>query len=96
MKPISPIKPGPRPTAEVTYAKHQSEYILLPSWKGVDGTVVTRWALTWKERLQVLFTGNIWLTVLTFNRPLQPVKLEAECPEFVGAYPCVSESGEAA
>ncbi len=81
MKPITPIVPGFNlPTVE--YAKDQPEYLTLPAWRGEDGMVITRWQLSFVERLRVLFGGSIWLTVLTFNKPLQPVKLETECPIF--------------
>jgi hypothetical protein len=43
--------------------------------------VTTRWKLSWKERLQVLFGGCVWLSMLTFNRPLQPAMLYAAPPE---------------
>lgn len=79
MTPVSPVIPGFKIT-ETIFAKDQPEYIPLPAWRGEDGRVVTRWRLTWKERLRILFFGNLWLTVLTFNHPLQPVKLETECP----------------
>lgn len=79
MSPITPVVPGfDLPVTE--FAKDQPEYITLPSWKGPDGMVVTRWQMTWKERLMCLLTGNLWLSVLTFNRPLQPVKLTTVCP----------------
>lgn len=80
MKPICPVIPGGFLIPEVVYAKDQPEYIPLPAWRGEDGKVVTRWKLTWRERLRVLMSGNLWLTILTFNRPLQPVMLHAECP----------------
>jgi hypothetical protein len=38
--------------------------------------------MTWRERLRVLLTGDLWLTLLTFNRPLQTVKIETACPIF--------------
>jgi hypothetical protein len=64
----------------VVFAKDQPEYIPLPAWRGPDGTVVSRWKLSWRERLAVFFGGHLWLTVLTFNHPLQPVKIAASCP----------------
>lgn len=79
MQPITPIIPGFNiPT--VTFAKDQPEYNPLPAWRGDDGMVVTRWRASWGERLKMLLTGDLWLTVLTFNRPLQPVKLQTSCP----------------
>jgi hypothetical protein len=55
-------------------------YLPLHAWRSPEGDVVTRWHLTWRERLRLLFGGTLWLTVLTFNRPLQPVKLDTTCP----------------
>jgi hypothetical protein len=64
---------------EVTYAKDQPPYLPLPVVKLLDdgGMVISRWRLTWIERLRVLFTGDVFLSQLTFNEPLQPVKLTA-------------------
>jgi len=79
MQPITPVVPGFE-LPVTTYAKNQPEYIPLPCFKDDDGTVVTRWKLTWKERIEVFLHGSIWLSILTFDLPLQPVKLEATCP----------------
>jgi hypothetical protein len=79
MKPITPIVPGFN-LPVTKFAENQQEYITLPAWVGPDGMVVTRWSLSWAERLRILFGGSLWLSVLTFNKPLQPVKLTAECP----------------
>jgi hypothetical protein len=49
-------------------------------WKGPNGHRVSRWQLTWKERFQILTGGSIWLSILTFNKPLQPVKMDTTCP----------------
>ena len=79
MKPITPVVPGFNlPVTE--FAKDQPEYITLPSHRSPDGRVVTRWRLTFMERLRILLTGDLWLSLLTFNQPLQPVKLDVECP----------------
>ena len=82
MTPTENIIPGFKlPDDElVIYAKDQPPYIPLPMWKGPDGQRVSRWNLSWRERLQVLLGGSVWLSVLTFDRPLQPVKLETTCP----------------
>ena len=45
-----------------------------------DGTVTTRWKLSFSERFQILFCGTIWLQVLTFNRRFKPVKLMTKEP----------------
>ncbi len=79
MKPVTPVFPG-HALPEVVYAKDQPEYMPLPAYRTHDGMVVTRWKLSVWERLRVLFSGSLWLTILTFNRPLQPIKLDAICP----------------
>ena len=81
MKPISPVLPDLKAT-EVLFAKDQPQYTPLPAYMALDdmGHVITRWNLDWRERLAVLFGGYVWLTVLTFGRPLQPVMLDTACP----------------
>ena len=79
MRPVLPIIQGENlPT--IIYAENQPEYKPLPVFKDSDGAVLSRWKLSWRERLRVLFSGNIYLWVLTFNRPLQPVMLQTEKP----------------
>ena len=69
----------------VTFAKDQPEYIPLPARvdikTGGSGSVVTCWKLSWRERFQVLLQGRFYLTILTFGRALQPVRLTLEKPE---------------
>lgn len=73
----------------VTFAKDQPEYQPLPAFRTEDGQVVSCWRMTFKERLRVLFTGKVWLLLLTYNHPLQPQWLtvfdpfgtKAELPE---------------
>ena len=62
------------------FAEHQPEYIPLPVHKTEDGIVISCWKLTLKERLKVLFCGNIWLSVMTFNHSLQPLDLSVDSP----------------
>ena len=73
MIPVSPIIPG-HETNEVIYAKDQPEYIPLPALRVDKDCILTRWRLTWRERLRVLWTGDLYLYVLTFGKPLQPLK----------------------
>lgn len=82
MTPTDEIIPGfiLPPEELVIYAKDQPEYTPLPVWKGPDGLRVSCWKLTWRERLEVLLIGRLWLSIRTFDHPLQPVKLETVCP----------------
>lgn len=80
MKPVSPIIPGANlPVTE--YAKGQDEYQVLPAWRDTDGTVLSRWHCSWKERLRIFLTGNVYLWQMTFNQPLQPVMMESNPPK---------------
>ena len=81
MKAVSPIVRG-LDLPETVYAKDQPQYDPLPVFKQEDGITLSRWHLTWRERLRVLFKGDVYLWMMTFNHPLQPVLLEVEEPRF--------------
>lgn len=76
MEPMSPILPSHPEMPEVVYAKDQPQYKPLPavhlSYEGGEVTVVTRWRLTWRERIKVLWRGCFWFEQMTFGAPLQP------------------------
>ena len=55
-----------------TYAKHQDEYGNLPAYRTKDGVVISCWKLSFTERVRILFTGQIWLSLWSFNKPLTP------------------------
>ena len=58
----------------VIFAENQPEYMPLPALR-IDtpqGEVVTCWKMTLKERIKVVFTGKIWLSLMSFNKPLTP------------------------
>jgi hypothetical protein len=84
MEPVPPIDHGharPNGWDSAVYAKDQPEYIPLPVIKSAQGHVVSRWKLTWRERMAVLFGRHLWVTMLTFNQPLQPIKLDIGRPD---------------
>lgn len=88
MTPVSPVAHDPETrwgVSEITYAEDQPEYIPLPALRFPDGLVVTRWNLSWKERLHILFGGNIFLGLLTFNNPLQPIQISISVKDIVGS-----------
>ena len=67
----------------IEFAKDQLPYLPLPAWKKPDdekGTVVCCWKASLKERLQILFTGRLYLSLLSFNKPLTPNRIYAENP----------------
>ena len=55
------------------YAKDQPEYLPLPAYKHDNG-VTHCWYLNFMERIKILFTGRLWIQVLNFGKPLQPIK----------------------
>jgi len=80
------MKPIKFKEANFTFAIHRNskplkpEYLPVPAWRGDDGTVVSCWQLNRRERLKLLITGKIWMRVLTFNKPLQPQRLDVDRP----------------
>lgn len=59
-------------------AKEQKEYITLPVHKVKNddyGRVVAVFSMGIWQRLTVLFTGKIYVNMLTFNNPLQPLSI---------------------
>lgn len=44
---------------------------------GVDD-IISCWKLSWKERIQILFTGKMWLGVMSLGHP--PVWLSTDVP----------------
>lgn len=62
------------PEQNVTFAENQFEYLPLPAFKNdsQQGEVVFCMGLSFKERVKILFTGKLWCSLLTFNKPLTP------------------------
>lgn len=52
----------------------------LPFFRTVDNVCVTRWELTWPERLRLLLTGSLWHTVSLANVAFEPFRLYTKCP----------------
>ena len=83
-----PIDPEGIPGRAVIYAKDQPQYRPLPARLqrlevtpsgGGSTAVYTRWRLTLRERLAVLFLGrNIDIEMMTFDSPLQPMQVSVE------------------
>lgn len=69
--------------ANIVFAKDQPEYLPLPAYYNrLDplGTVVSCWQMTWRERLRALWSGRVYISVLTFHHPLQPQHPSVEPP----------------
>ena len=68
------MKPVKFKEQNITFAENQPEYIPLPAFKSStkEGAVVSCWELSLRERLRILFTGKLWVSLMTFNKPLTP------------------------
>jgi hypothetical protein len=80
MKPVSPVIKTVA-LNEVIYAKDSTKYLPLPAFRYDDGTVLMRWKMTFWERVRALFVGDVYVWLLTFNDPLQPINLQVEPPK---------------
>jgi hypothetical protein len=82
MKTLTAIDPDIDFLEPVVYAKNQPEYIPLPTRRTWDGEVVSCWKPNWLARLAILFGGNFYLTMLTFNNPLTPIRVSVDKPKY--------------
>ena len=59
------------------FGANQPEYLPLYAYRHEDneGTVSSCWKLSFRERLRVLITGRMYVSLMTFNTPI--------CPQFV-------------
>lgn len=74
------MKPITFKESNVVYAKDQPEYLQLPAYRNHCGDVICLWKLNILERIKIVFTGKLWLHVLTFNHPLQPLRPTLDFP----------------
>lgn len=72
------MKPIKFEHSNVEYGKNQPQYLPLPAYKDKEGYVTSCWSLSFFERMQVLFTGRVYLTLGTFNEPIQPQRLHLD------------------
>lgn len=68
------MKPIKFKEVNVEFAKNQDEYETLPALKldTNEGEVISCWKLSFFERLKVLITGKVWLSLMSFNKALTP------------------------
>ena len=68
----------------VVYAENQPEYLPLPAMQLQDegGTVITCWELSDDELKEVVKNKKVYLSMMTFRNPLQPVSLQTSLAGF--------------
>jgi len=64
-----------------TFAEDQPQYTPLPAFKDEEGNVVTCWELSNEDFEKLVETRRIYLSVKTFNNPLQPLFMSADVNE---------------
>lgn len=65
------------------FAENQSEYLSLPAWRKPNspkGVIVSCWKANLWERLKILFSGKLYLSLFSFNKPLTPNRIYAKNP----------------
>jgi hypothetical protein len=78
--------------ANADIAKNQPQYKTLPSHIDEEvGTITACFELNGDEIKQVRRTKKIWLTMLTFNNPMHPIKLSCGNPFRDGSIPIEEE-----
>jgi len=87
MNPASPVfqdgRELPEGAIETVIAKDQPEYLPLPGVRllNPEGDLITRWELSDAEIEKLVESRSIYLTMMTFNRPVTPVMLSVDPPE---------------
>lgn len=69
------MKPIKFPEHNIVFAEDQPEYEPLPAFydtQSNEGYVISCWKLSWRERLRILIKGELWVSLLTFHKPLTP------------------------
>ena len=77
------MQPVEFPEQTMVWAKDQPPYLPLPAYTNSEETI-SCWALTWRERLTVLWRGRLWLRQMNFGQALQPQSPCIESP-FIAA-----------
>lgn len=68
------MKPVEFKYQNIVFAKDQPQYRPLPALKLDDdmGTVISCYRMSFRERIKILFTGRVWLSLASFGKPLTP------------------------
>lgn len=65
---------------QIVAAEHQPQYLPLPLIRQKEGIETTRYHLSFRERVRVLFVGDIYLQLLTSETFTHPRKLMVKPP----------------
>lgn len=62
------------------FAEDQPDYTSVPAHKDVYGVVTTCWELSKEELTEIFKSNRLYLQILTFNKPLQPINITVNNP----------------
>lgn len=75
------MKPIEFKEMNIVFGSNQPEYIPLPGHMDEEGVFTFCVELTEDEIIEMVRTRKLWLQTLTFNNPLQPVRLSSKRPQ---------------
>lgn len=68
------------PECNVVLGNAQDEYEPLQAYRAPDGQTICAFRLSPQELKEIAETRTLWISVLTFNKPFQPIGLSTLCP----------------
>lgn len=77
------VPPNIPDSQQVVFAKDQEQYVPLPAAiiQRTEGqAVLTRWRLSEEERAAIASGADLFLELLTFGQPLQPIRIYVDEP----------------
>lgn len=72
------------PQQTVILAKDQQQYQPLPAHVTVTGVITSCWEMSQAEVDELVRTRKLWISVLAFGAPPQPIRPSADIPEELG------------
>jgi len=80
------MKPSEFEGANCIYGEGQKEYLPLPAYKedNESGLVVTCWELNEEEIKELIEKKRLYVGMMTFNEPLQPLLVATSIEELLG------------
>jgi hypothetical protein len=77
------IQPIDFPGRNVIFAENQPEYNPLPAIRNEDGEVIICFGIDAVDLERIKQTKCIYLKVLTFNQPLQPLSMVSDLSDYI-------------
>lgn len=68
------------PEAHIVIAENQPDYLPMPAYIYDDQVITCCWKLTFRERLSLLFSGELWHNIWATGNSLQPQRLAVYKP----------------